>query len=260
MRYGNIFHTGYTELKLQLYETNFLNIIHHFIALTIGTDKGLFIQNPLLIIPFIILLLKMIKKVKITPFDAFFIVLTCSYFINYSSATIWHGESTYGPRYLSPLIPVAIIYLFLQKNVFNKYGKLILVLTVAGLFVQLPGLLIPHFSIPYLAPYYCKDTIHRYFDIRCSPIKVGLSHLIKRRIKETVVTTSNIGKINNISLNYPDTAKPFRTIYPDPLFDRFSKYKTKEYPINQKMMDDIYSFTLDIWWIKGVLYKNVFNL
>ena len=265
MRFNNFFSTGYlienNTSNTSTFTLNISTIISRLYGLTFAPNKGLFINNPVLIGGYCIALVNFVNKKRQAFFELFTLATSFIYIFMYSLFLAWHGDETYGPRYLSPLIPLVIILIVINfSRLKNRIVKSpIIISLVLGFLIQLPGILIPSFSIVFLSPANCREEVHRYFDWRCAPIKVGWSHLLKRRVKETLATTGNIGKINVISLKYPNPPKPFRTIYPDPLFNAFSKYKTTDYKLDKNMMNDIYSFTLDIWWIKGILYKNIFN-
>ena len=258
VRFGNIINTGYSNFKVQILDFSPLHFLMRFFAMLVGPSKGLLIYNPILFFVFAILFMN-----KKSRYNIFFLVLFVSYLCNYALTVWWHGDATYGPRFFTPIIVIAIIIFMINiethKNLFNI--KLFVVVCTVGLFVQIPGLLIPTFAFPFLSPPQCnKSEILYAFSPTCSPIKVGWSHLLKRRVKETI-TIIGVGKLapKIISLRYPDAPSVFRTVYPDPLFDKFSVYKTSKYKVGKQMMNDIYSFTLDVWWIKGFLYKNIFN-
>jgi len=265
IRYGNLFSTGYTidmsSAHINTFSLSIPVIIQRMYGLTFAPNKGLFINNPILAFSFLYAIWCYLKKKKFEVFTLFFIALSLVYLVMYSSFLYWHGDESYGPRYLAVIIPIGLILLLANVQYVKK--KIILYLITAsvilGIFIQLPGILIPSFSIVYLAPSQCKEDINRYFDWKCSPIKVGWSHIVKRRIKETITITGQLQKVNDISLRYPNPPKAFRTIYPDPLFDAFSTYKIKDYRIDNNMLNDIYSFTFDIWWIKALLFKNIVN-
>jgi len=264
VRFGGIFSTGYMEQSFAIYVFSFKQFIQNLYGMTFAPNKGIFIYNPILILAPIAVFIILRKKVyeKRRPFVLFFLLVSFILLVNYSLVSFWHGDVSFGPRYLLPIIVTGLIVINSCLSEVKKRVEvtLITVLLVVGLLVQIPGMLIPNFSLIFLAPNYCQQYEQNYFNWRCSPIKVGWSHLLKRRVKETM-TTIGIGKKapDTISINYPNPPTIFRTIYPDPLFDKFSIYKTSNYKISKQMMNDIYSFTLDIWWIKGILYKNVFN-
>lgn len=264
-RFNNIFKTGYLELGLTIFDSNPVNFIQNMYGMTFTLNKGFFVYNMIVAVPIIYFLIRIAKKKK-TPFMnlfIFFSVLFLAYVGNYSLATIWHGDVAYGPRYLTPLVPVGLILFFLiYDKIRNKISHVsIYVIIVIGIIVQIPGFLMPPFALRYVSPAICMTSLQEYFyNWRCAHVKVGWSHILKRRLNETVVATGQMGKINTISLSFPNPVTSFRTVYPDPLFDQFSKYKVTDYKLNKKMMDDIYSFIFDIWWMKGVLYKNIFNL
>lgn len=262
LRFGGPFATGYLEQSFPIYIFSFSQFAQNLYGMTLGPNKGIFIYNPLLILAPIAALsiLKNTHLDKRKPFVFFFLFLSLILLVNYSLVSFWHGDVSFGPRYLLPIVVTGLILInSCLSEIQMRLQKIIVIfLLIVGLFIQTPGMLIPNFSLIFLAPSYCKEYQQNYFNWRCSPIKVGWSHLLKRRVKETM-TTIGIGKTvpNAISTRYPNPPKPFRTIYPDPLFDGFSSYKIGDYALDKNMMNDIYSFTLDIWWIKLQLYKNI---
>jgi hypothetical protein len=105
IRFGSILKTGYTEIGMTIFDFNILHMIQKMYGMTFAPNKGFFIYSPLIIIPVFYTLYLFLKR-KLNPygnFAVFFIVLFSTYLFNYSSATIWHGDSAYGPRYLTPL-------------------------------------------------------------------------------------------------------------------------------------------------------------
>lgn len=264
LRFGGPFATGYLEQSFPIYIFSLSQFAQNLYGMTFGPNKGIFIYNPILILVPVatFFILKNRHKDIRKPFVFFFLFLSLIFLVNYSLVSFWHGDVSFGPRYLLPIVVTGLILInSYLSEIKIPFQKIILIFLLAvGLFVQTPGMLIPNFSFIFLSPPYCKQYQQNYFNWRCSPIKVGWSHLLKRRVKETI-TTVGIGKTipNAISTQYPNPPKPFRTIYPDPLFDGFSSYKIGNSALDKNMMNDIYSFTLDIWWIKSQLYKNIVN-
>lgn len=257
MRFENILFSGYTEMGFKLFEVNPVENVKHFIAMTLGPNLGLLFNNPILIISYILAIRSLFSKKRLLrSYSLFFLVLSGCYLINYSLASIWHGESTYGPRYLFPLVPFGIVlFLLYASEIKTKFqATLILCLLSMGIFIQIPGLLIPHFTFPLISKPFCIQPQYRYFDLRCSPAVVGWAHLIKREIKTSALIFKNGPLITD---RYPNPLISFKTIYPDPFFDVFSKYKTSRYKVSEDLLNNIYAFSPDIWWIKLQYYKNI---
>lgn len=263
LRFGNVLSMGYFDVGMKLYDFSLPVMAKNAFGLLFSLNKGFFIHNVVLVFAVVFVLRDLIRNKGEKRLNWFISALFLAYLAGYIPYTYWHGDEAYGPRFLTPLIPWGILVIILNIRSFGTtLGKVVLGTAItAGVFIQIPGILIPNFSIIYLAPSNCPQYDRRYFDWRCSSVKVGWSHLIRRRIKETlIVTASNKNTKNAIALAYPNPPKPFRTIYPDPLFDRLSPYKTASYTPDKKMAGDIYSFVIDIWWIKNRLYKNIPNI
>lgn len=116
--------------------------------------RSIFLYSPLLLI--IIFFWHKIKK-SILPDLIVFTVLAIIYIIFYSTqysigsvdqgiVAYWHGESSWGPRYLLPLIPFGLLiigHIFIQLNKFQKL-LFFLPLLIIGLYIELLGVLIPY--------------------------------------------------------------------------------------------------------------------
>ncbi len=256
LRYGNPLLSGYMELGFKVYELNPVENVKNLIGMTIGPNKGLLFNNPVLVVSYFVAVKETLKKEsKFRSYSVFYLLLTAAYLLNYSFATIWHGESTYGPRYLFVLVPFGLPFMFLYWKQSNSLAKAIIPALIAiGVFIQIPGMLIPHFTFPHISKPYCIKPDYRYFDPRCSPPLVGWAQLMKRETKETPLVFKD-GPL--LTRKYPNPLTPFRTIYPDPLYDRFSAYKTKDYPVDEELINPLYAFTLDFWWLKQMYYVNI---
>lgn len=258
VRFGNPIKTGYIEIGFNIFDFNIFNVLMKLYGLTFAPSKGFFIYNPIILIVLVFLPYLFTKKTK--ALTIFFVTLLLSYLANYSISTIWHGEATYGPRYFTPVVPIGLVVFFLNLGYFKKqiHTVLIMLIIFIGITIQIPGILIPPFAFPYLSPSNCTNFNHSYFyNWSCSPVKVGWSHIIKRRTRETIIAITIDKKENVLTNKYPNPIRPFRTTYNDPLFNVISQYKTSN---NAQIIGDIYSFIYDIWWIKGMLYKNIFNI
>ncbi len=254
IRYMNIGYTGYSENVVFSASDIFARIW----GMTFAPNMGIFINNPILVLAVIFAVRNLYKKNLLKNISIFFLVLSGSYIFGYSLSNLWHASTVYGPRFHTPILPVGILLLCLQWRSSAMNMKLLLSgLIGVGLLVQIPGILIPNFAFPFLSPSYCMNYTERYYNPQCAPIKVGWSNLIKRRVKETLITMSAPMNKNKISLIWPQPPQPFRTIYPDPLFDKFSTYTVSQYKIPKTVYNDLYSFALDLWWIKLRYYKNI---
>ncbi|KKW28341.1 MAG: hypothetical protein UY71_C0025G0023, partial [Parcubacteria group bacterium GW2011_GWB1_52_7] len=116
--------------------------------------RSFFIYSPIILI--IILFWHKIKS-KIIPELAVFLSLFVIYVLFFASqyslgapdqgvAAYWHGESSWGPRYLTPIIPFGLIivgYLFTKISKLNKIF-FFYPLAILGLFVELLGVILPY--------------------------------------------------------------------------------------------------------------------
>jgi len=116
--------------------------------------RSIFIYSPLLLI--IIFFWFKIKK-SLHPETFAFLLLSVIYILFYTMqysvgstdqglAALWHGENSWGPRYLTPLIPLGMlivgnIYITLSKKI--KY-IIFYPLALVGIYISLLGVLIPY--------------------------------------------------------------------------------------------------------------------
>lgn len=120
----------------------------------ISPGRSLFIYSPLLIIP--ILFWHKIKK-SVLPELSAFVLLTITYVFFYSIqfsyggsdrgyAAFWHGESSWGPRYLVVLIPFGMLVVgHIYRSISIRARLLIfLPLLIFGLYVEVLGVLMPY--------------------------------------------------------------------------------------------------------------------
>lgn len=116
--------------------------------------RSIFLYSPVLILP-IIFWQKLKKNIK--PEVAVFISLSFLYIFFYASqysegkpgqgiVSLWLGESSWGPRYLTPLIPFGILLVgYLFKKLTKKTKLLIFAPLIAvGVYVQILGILMPY--------------------------------------------------------------------------------------------------------------------
>lgn len=116
--------------------------------------RSIFLYSPLLLL--IIFFFYKIKKI-ILPEVVVFIVLSVIYVLFYATqhsvggpdqgiAAYWHGESSWGPRYLLPLIPFGLLIVGYIYTKLTKYQKLLIFLPLAviGFYIEILGILIPY--------------------------------------------------------------------------------------------------------------------
>ncbi|MDD5108221.1 MAG: hypothetical protein PHC29_01740 [Candidatus Omnitrophica bacterium] len=117
MRFGNIFEFGYGLESGKFY---LLGIFQHAGKLLYWLDKGIFIYNPL----FILGILGYYKLFKLTPKEAIFLfsIILINFFLT-STWYGWHGNWSWGPRYLVPTAPLWLIpaFVFLHKRGITRF-------------------------------------------------------------------------------------------------------------------------------------------
>lgn len=123
----------------------------------LSPGRSIFLYSPILLLS--LLFWYKIKK-NLAEFWIFF-CLSVIYVLFYSSiynsgdpasipakgiAALWHGESSWGPRYLSPLIPFGTLIIGVIYTTLSKRAKILVFypLVIFGLYVQLLGLLMPY--------------------------------------------------------------------------------------------------------------------
>jgi hypothetical protein len=123
--------------------------LNNLIGLLISPSRGLFVYSPILILSIIgYLNISKIPNKKIRLFLYLFGFSILFDILLYSSFGAWWAGWTYGPRYLTGILPVMVIYvgLFLDKdNNFDKFDKKkilsigLILLLIWSIFVQIVG-------------------------------------------------------------------------------------------------------------------------
>lgn len=120
----------------------------------LSPGRSVFLYSPVLIL--IILFWNKIKR-TISPEAWLLLCLSLTFVLFYAIqfsigtaqqgiAALWHGESSWGPRYLIPVIPFALLIVGSIVNNLSKLQKLLILvpLIIFGIYIQLLGLLIPY--------------------------------------------------------------------------------------------------------------------
>lgn len=151
----------------------------------LSPGRSIFLYSPILLI--LILFWFKIKK-KIFPELWAFIFLAAIYIPFYATqfsvglsfkdqgyAALWHGESSWGPRYLSAIIPVGMLIIGFIYQTLSKKPKLFVFLPLAmfGLFVELLGVLMPY-QIKF------HDLDHRFYVNQTEYTAFSYSNLLPR--------------------------------------------------------------------------------
>ncbi len=128
------------------YSSNMIGLI----GLLISPSRGLFVYSPILIISiFGYLNISKITNKKIRMFLFIFGIFIMLDVLLYSSFGSWWGGWTYGPRYLTGILPIFAIYMGLYLDNYKSFDKfdkkkifsisLILILVIWSIFVQIVG-------------------------------------------------------------------------------------------------------------------------
>lgn len=172
----------------------------------LSSGRSIFLYSPLLLIP-IIFWAK--TKREIRAETIVFTSLSIIYILFYASQvygtmTIWHGESSWGPRYLVPIIPFGILltakiytYLSRKQKVF-----VVLPLILIGLYVEFLGIIFPYqIKFKELSQeFYVNETKYPVFVYsnllpRYSPV-ITLTKDLYKQIKTDFLLTFFPGKYN----------------------------------------------------------------
>ena len=149
LRYGNILHTGY-HLDILAQKGGYLafiptQIFTAFYGLLFSTGRGLIFFFPLIcLLPIAYHKFKSSHPNEARLFFGFILTL----FILLLPMIDWHAGSSWGPRYLLPILPFCIFPLGVLADI--KWTRR---LTVLGFFVQLPAVLMN----PYLFTHLVQD-------------------------------------------------------------------------------------------------------
>lgn len=116
--FNNLF-GGYSSL-VSVFSFNF-NAINSFFGLLISPNRGLLIFSPICLIA--ILGISGIKKMKKKNMQYFFILMAISVLgqiIAYSFYNMWWGGYSYGPRFLTGMLPFFMMFLGIYFDEFSK--------------------------------------------------------------------------------------------------------------------------------------------
>lgn len=145
--FGNMF-GGYNSV-LNLFSFD-ITSVSRFLGLLISPSRGLIVYTPILILSiFGYFRISEIPNARIKNFLKLFVPSILLQIIIYSSFTIWWAGWSYGPRFLTGILPIMIIYLglylnymIINKNINTKtytYLFIISMLLFYSFFVQFVG-------------------------------------------------------------------------------------------------------------------------
>jgi hypothetical protein len=135
LRFGRPLEFGY---GLEANKFYFSGILQHAGKLLYWLDKGIFIYNPL----FILGVLGYYKFFRLFPKEAVFLLsLIVLNFLLTSSWYGWHGNWSWGPRYLVPTAPLWLmpVFVFLRKKGVIRF--LLILLICASVLIQILSVL-----------------------------------------------------------------------------------------------------------------------
>lgn len=138
LRFGSIFNTGYDLNAFVL--TSKAVMFEGLWGLTLSSGKSFLLYSPILIL----VVYFAVKHFKKDWSSKLFILLTTVLILFYSQFVFWSGELSWGPRYMSLVIPFAGIVLARHFKEVEKMKIILTILIVIGLFVQLEGIVIPY--------------------------------------------------------------------------------------------------------------------
>lgn len=152
-RFGPGTNTGYGEVKsLSFLIPPAYVLVEGIWGVLLSPGRSIFVYSPVLIV--IILFWRKLAKKKdellpeIISFSLLFMVYTylIGTLIGGVDFLVWHGEASWGPRYMLPIIPFAII---LISNIYMQLSKkekyiIFYSLLVLGIYVQFLGILFPY--------------------------------------------------------------------------------------------------------------------
>lgn len=215
LRFGSILSTGYDLHAFDL--TAKAVIFEGLWGLTLSSGKSFLVYSPILILA----LFLAIKHFKKDWSAKLFILLTTVLLLFYSRFVFWSGELSWGPRYMSLVIPFAGIVLARHFKEVEKMKIILTILIVVGLFVQLEGIVIPYqkqyrifdFEILALPKNVTRNQQFEYWSIgefipRYSPIYFLKKDLIRDLflIPRILKTSPSVSFAKDVSLPQKDTS------------------------------------------------------
>jgi len=135
--------------------SNFINTSSKYVfeglwGFLFSSGRSIFLYSPLLLYPVIFWQSLAVKKFRS---EILTFLLMCAFFLYFYAIQmggpdwlVWHGESSWGPRYLTFLIPygVLLVAMSFQETRFRWKKYTLAVLIAAGVYVQTLGVLLPY--------------------------------------------------------------------------------------------------------------------
>ena len=143
LRYGTLFDQTYSDMYSQnsLFDFRIVHVIARAFNLLISPGKGLLIFAPILFLGF-----SGFKEFFRTHRDeaALCALVSMTFFLFFSCFIYWHGDWSWGPRYLYIIIPFLILPIstLLAEKTYLTWQKSVKFLFVIGILIQLPSILL----------------------------------------------------------------------------------------------------------------------
>ncbi len=146
-------HMDIKETIVQQFKAPIPIIFEGIFGQLFSPGRSIFIYSPILLM--IIFFWHKIKKDILPEFVVFFVTLILyisfyalqfAYDASRGYTPFWHGESSWGPRYLLPVLPFGVIIVsYIVSNLFKKVIYFVfLPLLLIGLYVQVLGIVMPY--------------------------------------------------------------------------------------------------------------------
>lgn len=150
IRFENILETGYTAygsaaygMDRSIFDFDLLAIFGRGFGLLLSPGKGIFIFAPVLFAA----AGGFIKFMRIRVLESMLIlILVIEIFIFFACNILWHGEWSWGPRYLLTILPLAVLpagafLSSLPRKRMTQYGIIFL---FTGVVIQVPAIVMNH--------------------------------------------------------------------------------------------------------------------
>jgi len=141
LRYGGVFETGYFHnAEIVLFDFAFLHIAARAFNLLLSPGQGLLLFAPIVLLSLsgFKIFWRSHREEAILCFTMFAV-----FFVFFSIFTVWHGDWSWGPRYLYITMPFLILPVseLLNKDLYKEWAGKIKICFIIGLLVQLPAVL-----------------------------------------------------------------------------------------------------------------------
>ncbi len=140
--YGGILDRGYSDLYTQntLFDFSVPNILARSFNLLVSPGKGILIFAPAVFLS-IKGLRAMFRSHRDESILCFLIIFI--HYAFFSAYVLWHGDDSWGPRYLYIIVPFLILPVasLLNVNMDRRWMRYVQILFIAGIAVQLPAVI-----------------------------------------------------------------------------------------------------------------------